>query len=192
MMERSTKFLSLSGWAGIMAGVYALIGAYIAYKLFYFNPGEIIYTSLSEGVLTKGLINVLLLALAILILAVGTAIYFSNKRAQKRNEKLWNAISRRLLFNMAVPLGTGGVLILILISKGLIGLVAPLTLIFYGLSLYIASKFTYEDIKILGLIQIVLGLTGCYYIGYGLLLWAIGFGVAHIVYGIYVHYKYEK
>ena len=192
MMERSTKFLSLSGWAGIMAGIYALIGAYVAYRVFYFNPDEIIYASLSESVYSDGLINVIALAIGILLLAVGTAAYLSNRKALKRNEKLWNATSKRLLFNMSVPLVAGGLLILILISKGLIGLIAPMTLIFYGLSLYIAGKYTFEDIKILGLIEIVLGLISCYYIGYGLLFWALGFGVGHIIYGIYVHYKYEK
>lgn len=192
MMERSTKFLSLSGWAGIMAGIYALIGAYIAYEIFYFNPDEIIYTSFSEGRYSTGLTKVLLLAGIVFALAIGTAIYFSNRRAIKRNEKLWNATSRRLLVNMAVPLGTGGILILILVSKGLMGLVAPMTLIFYGISLYVASRFTYEDIKILGFTQIILGLIGAYCIGYGLLLWALGFGIGHIVYGIYIHYKYER
>lgn len=192
MMERSTKFLSLSGWAGIMAGVYALAGAYIAYKVFYFNPDEIISASLSESVYSDGLINVIALAAAILLLSIGTAAYLSNRKAQKRNEKLWNATSKRLLFNMSVPLIAGGLLILVLISKGLIGLIAPMTLIFYGLSLYIAGKYTFEDIKLLGLVEIVLGLLSCYYIGYGLLFWAIGFGAGHIVYGIYVHYKYEK
>lgn len=192
MMERSTKFLSLSGWAGIMAGVYALIGAYLAYKVLYFNPDEIVYASLSENEYSDGMLKLVVLAGSVLILAVGTAIFFSNRRAVKRNEKLWNATSRRLLVNMGIPLVVGGILVLILILKGLIGLVAPLTLIFYGLSLYVASRYTFEDVKLLGLIQISLGLISAYYIGYGLLFWALGFGVAHIAYGIYIHFKYER
>jgi len=192
MMERSTKFLSLSGWAGIMAGVYALIGAYIAYDVLYFNPDEIIYSSFSERRYSGGLIKLLFLAGAVLILAIGTAVYFSSRKAGRRNEKLWNATSRRLLVNMGIPLAAGGIFILILISKGLIGLVAPLTLLFYGLSLCIASRYTYEDVKILGLIQVALGLISSWFIGYGLLFWAIGFGLCHIIYGIYIHFKYER
>jgi len=192
MMERSTKVLSLSGWAGIMAGIYALIGAFFAYKVLYFNPDEIVYWSFSEGEYSEGILKLIVVAGSVLVLAVGTAIYFSNRKAVKRNEKLWNATSRRLLANMAVPLVVGGILVLILISKGLIGLVAPMTLIFYGLSLYVASRFTFEDVKMLGLIQICLGLVSCYFIGYGLLFWALGFGVAHIAYGIYIHFKYER
>lgn len=192
MMERSTKFLSLSGWAGIMAGIYALIGAYIAYQVLYFNPDEIVYASFSEGSYSGGLLKVVALALTVLLLSIATAVYFSNRRAVRRNEKLWNSTSRRLLANMAVPLAAGGILILILIFKGLIGLIAPLTLIFYGISLYIASKFTYDDLKVLGLAQIALGLLSSYFIGYGLLFWALGFGIGHIIYGVYIHFKYER
>ncbi|AWH86439.1 hypothetical protein HYN59_15580 [Flavobacterium album] len=192
MMERSTKFLSLSGWAGIMAGVYALAGAFTAYKVFDFNPDEIVYSSSSRGEVATVLVKVFLLAVAILVLAIGTAFYFSNRKAQKRNETMWNATSRRLLINMSVPLITGGLLALVMLSKGLVGLIAPITLIFYGLSLFVASRYTYEDIKILGLVQVALGLASSYFIGYGLIFWALGFGVAHIVYGIYIHVKYDR
>jgi hypothetical protein len=191
MMERTTKFLSLSGWAGIMAGIYALVGAYLAFKVFGFNPDEIFYP-VTEGGYSSDLLNVWLLGIAVLILSICTAIYFSGKKAVKRNEKLWNPTSRRLLVNMGLPLVVGGLLILVFILKGLVGLVIPMALIFYGFSLYIAGKHTYEDVKALGLIQIVLGLIGSYYTSYGLLLWAVGFGIAHIFYGAYIYFKYEK
>jgi len=192
MMERSSKFLSLSGWAGIMAGIYALSGAYIAYKIFDFNPDEIIYSTAGSGSLTYSLLMVIFLAVLILILAMGTAIFLSKKKAKKRGENIWNPTAKRLLINMAVPLLAGGLLILVLISKGLIGLIAPFTLLFYGLALYNASKFTYEEVRTLGLIEIGLGLISSYFVGYGLLLWAFGFGVVHIIYGIYLHYRYEQ
>ncbi len=192
MMERTSKFLSLSGWAGIMAGIYALTGVYVAYKLLYFNPDELVYTTVASGNWPPNLLKTIALALTILVLAIGTAVFLSYKKAYKRKEKLWNATSRRLLINMAVPLITGGLLIVALIAKGLIGLIAPLTLIFYGLALYNGGKFTYGAVRVLGLIEIGLGLIGVYFIGYGLLCWAIGFGLFHIIYGIYIHYRYER
>lgn len=192
MMERSSKFLSLSGLAGIMAGIYALSGAYIAYKFFNFNPDEIIYSTIESGGSSSGLLKVIFLAILILILAIGTAIFLSYKKANKRGEKAWNATSRRLITQMAFPLVAGGILILVLLSKGLIGLIAPLTLLFYGLALYNASKFTFNAVKFLGLIQMGLGLISSWFIEYGLLLWAMGFGVVHIVYGIYIHFRYER
>jgi Ca2+/Na+ antiporter len=192
IMERSSRFLSLAGWAGIMAGVYALAGAYIAYTVFDFNPDKLVYSTIQTRDLVAGLPKVVFLAITVLILAIGTAILLSYKKAAKRGEKLWNALTKRLLINMAVPLIAGGLLILILIANGLIGLMAPITLLFYGLALYSASQFTYEVLRSLGLIQIGLGLLSAYFVEYGLVCWALGFGVAHIVYGIYMHYRYER
>ncbi|MEO8794665.1 MAG: hypothetical protein ABI390_04305 [Daejeonella sp.] len=192
MMERSSKFLMLSGWSGVMAGIYALAGVFIALYIFHFNPDEAVQANRNTEYLSGALLNIILLALVVLILALGTAIFLSSQKAQKRGEKLWSVTSRRLLMNMAVPLITGGVLILILISKGMIAFIAPLSLIFYGLALYNASKFTYEEIKYLGFIQIILGLISAYFVENGLLVWGFGFGVVHIIYGIYIHFKYEK
>lgn len=192
MMERSTRFLSLSGWAGILAGIYALAGAFVAWKFLDFNPDEIAYGNILPGTLPPGFLNVFLLSVLVLSLALVTAILDSLKKAGSRGEKAWNPTSRRLLAYMAVPLTAGGILVLILISKGLIGLAAPMTLLFYGLALVSAGRITYNEVNILGLVQIILGLVSCYYIEYGLLLWAIGFGAAHIVYGIYMHFRYGR
>ena len=189
MMERSSKFLSLSGWAGIMAGIYALAGAYVAYEFLDFHPDELFYSSLETP---PELLEVVLLALAVLALALGTAIFFSRKKAKKRGEKLWNPTAKQVLLYMMVPLIVGALLLLLMISKGLIGLIAPFSLLFYGLALFNASRYTYEEVRILGLAEITLGLISCYFIAYSLLFWALGFGIIHIIYGIHMNYKYEK
>ena len=191
MMERSSKFLTLTGWPGILAGIYALAGAFIGYRLFY-SSDETVYNSFERQELTENILNIFLLALVVLVLAVGTAIYIPYRKSKLSGERLWTASARRMVVNMAIPLLTGGVFILILFSKGLIGLIAPLTLIFYGLALLNASKYTYEEVKILGLAQIVLGLLASYFIAYSLLFWIVGFGIMHIIYGIYMHLSYEK
>ena len=187
MMERSSKFLSLAGWAGIMAGIYALAGAYVAYSVFDFNPQE-----LSSGISAQGLKQMILLGLAILWLAIGSAVFLSSNKAKKKGEKVWNPTAKRLLLNMAVPLVAGGILLLVLIGHGLTGLLAPVSLIFYGLALFSAGRYTFREIKTLGLIQILLGLAASWFIGYGLLLCALGFGVFHIIYGILMHFNYER
>jgi len=185
MMERSSKFLSLSGWAGIMAGIYALAGAYIAHTVYEFRPDKVLYTS-------PYLPKVILLASVVLILSLASAIYFSWRNAGKRGEQVWNATSRRLLTSMAVPLFTGGIFIVILILKGMSGFIAPVTLIFYGLSLHNAGYFTIREVKIMGLVQVALGLINTWFIEYGLIFWAMGFGLVHIIYGIYMHFRYER
>ena len=188
IMERSTRFLSLTGWSGILAGIYALAGAWVAWNWF-FEP------SLEGLSTTAGGQRLLLmggLALAVLLLAVGTAILLSWRRASKKKERLWNAPARRLVMSMATPLVSGGLLIVILAMQGLVHLALPLMLLFYGLALISASRYTFEDAKYLGLAQIALGLAAAWEPRYGLLLWALGFGLLHIVYGIYMHLKYEK
>lgn len=191
MMERSSKFVSLTGWSGIMAGIYALAGAFIAYHLFY-NTEGVVYNSISIQQISGGVFELIILAVIILLLAIGTAIFLSFRKAKRNKEVLWNATARRLVVNMAIPLITGGVFILILMAKGILGLLAPLTLIFYGLALINASKFTFDEVRYLGIFQILLGLLSSYFIGFGLLFWAIGFGILHIIYGIYMHWRYEK
>ena len=175
-----------------MAGIYALAGVLIVKQYFRFNPGETEDMYITGGTIAMNTLNVIILAKCILILSVGTAIYLSSRKAKQTGEKLWNATTKRLLMDMAIPLLAGGFLMLILLSKGYFGFMAPLSLIFYGLALYNAGKFTYDELKILGFIQIGLGLVSIYFVQYGLLFWALGFGFAHILYGIYLHYKYER
>jgi hypothetical protein len=187
MMERSSKFVSLSGWEGILAGTYALIGAYVANSIIGFNPNSIAYSIPSES-----LNSLVYLGVGILLLSLITAVFFSWRKAGKNGVSSWNATSRRLLSSMAVPMGVGGVLIGILMVHGLLGLVAPMMLIFYGLALYNAGQFTVWEVKLLGAVQIALGLFGAFSVEHGLLVWAIGFGAAHILYGIVMHIRYER
>ena len=191
MMERSTRFLSLTGWSGIMAGVYALAGSFLAYRIISAEGSEVIPLLVSTRELS-GLNELVLLALAVLVFALGTAILLSRLKTQKSGERLWNPAARRLVFNLAVPLVTGGIFIFIMVANGLTGLIAPASIIFYGLALLNASKFTFEELKYFGIIEIILGLLASYYFEYGLFFWALGFGIMHIVYGIYMHLKYEK
>lgn len=192
MMERSTRFLSLTGWAGIMAGIYALAGAYAAYFLFYSEVGAVGYSSYERREITGEIWSLVLLGVLVLCCAVGTAAYLSFRKAKKTGQPVWNPVARRLVSSMAIPLVSGGVLIVILMFKGFFGLAAPLTLIFYGLSLVNAGRFTFDELRSLGIIQVVLGLLSTWFISYSLLLWAIGFGLMHIAYGIYMQQKYDK
>lgn len=185
IMDRTSKFLSLSGWAGIFAGIFALIGVYFAFTHLQFNPDLILYQ-------TTDLRSLIFLGIIVLTASLITALGFSLRRGKIKGENIWNSTSRRMLGSMTIPLFSGGIFILIVISKDLIGLVLPLTSIFYGLALYNASKFTLVEVKWLGLIQLSLGLISSYFTEFGLLLWAMGFGFCHIVYGIYIFMKYEK
>lgn len=188
MMNRSSRFISLSGLSGIFAGVIAIIGAYLAFQTIYANQNYLDYRQASLS--SENLLYLLIIALVTLLSSIASGIFFTTKKAKKNNQKLWDSHTKNLLINLFIPLATGGILCFILLLKGFIGIIAPLTLIFYGLALVNASKFTLQEIRSLGLIEIILGLLGIYFIGYGLILWAIGFGILHIVYGIIMHLRY--
>ncbi len=191
IMERSSKFISLSGLSGILADIYALVGAYLAYRLIYKGPARI-YDSLSVGTYPETITYLLIIAVAVLAASLVTGFILSSRQAKRKGQAIWGKISQTLLFHMATPLVTGGLLILILLSRGYYGIVTPSTLIFYGLSLISASNFTFGDVKYLGILEIILGLIAACLPGYGLLFWAIGFGVLHIIYGGMMYLKYDK
>ena len=190
MMERSAKFISLSGLSGVLAGIYALTGATAAYfKVHYpLSPFRYRIVSVRDPEEFFGLIFI---AVVVLVASILTGIWLSHKKAKKYGLKLWTPTSRTLLTNMIVPLVSGGIFILIMLFTGHFGLAAPGCLIFYGLALIQASANTYQEIRYLGFCEIVLGLVSALLPGYGLLFWAVGFGVLHIVYGAIMHNKYD-
>ncbi len=192
MMERSSRFLSLTGWSGILAGIYALLGAGIFYMLYFTYDDGLYFKTISQEEVDANLLTIVFLALIVLAMALGTAILLSWIKANKKNEILWNAVARRWVINLAIPLVTGAVFVIVLYTHGHLSLMVPSLLIFYGLALVNASKYTFEEVRIFGLIEIVLGLLSACFIGYGLLFWAIGFGLLHMVYGVYMHLKYER
>ena len=183
LMERSSRFISLSGFSGIFAGIYALAGALAAY--YYLHTQEA-----SDPANTFLFLAVD--ALAVLVLTIATGIFLTTRKAKKDGNSLLDAAARKLLINLAIPLVTGGIFCLALIYQGYPRDVAPSMLIFYGLALVHASKYTRDDIRSLGLAEITLGLISLFAAGYELLFWAAGFGVLHILYGAYMYIKYEK
>ncbi|MBC8054846.1 MAG: hypothetical protein H7Y13_17445 [Sphingobacteriaceae bacterium] len=191
LMERSTKFISLSGLSGIMAGVYALIGAWIGYKMVYTDGSGMRFRDVYVNDPLVWL-PLFLVAVVVLVLSLATGILLTIRQARKRGENYWNPVSKRLLVSMAFPLITGGIFILILICKGHYGIIASACLVFYGLSLVAGSQFTFTDVKWLGLCQIILGLLAALFPGYGIIFWVIGFGLLHILYGSIMHFKYNQ
>lgn len=192
IMDKSSRFISLSGLSGILAGIFALIGAWLAYKTIYSENSRLLgdYDTIMA---TQPMIQRLfIIAFAVLFLSVVSGIILSARKAKKDNESMWNASSRRLVINFLIPLASGGFFILLLIEKEMYGLVAPLTLLFYGLACVNASKYTLGDVRYLGITMILLALLSTWFIGYGILFWALGFGVCHIFYGSLMYFKYDR
>ncbi len=190
-MERSSRFISLSGLSGVFAGLYALLGAYAANL--YLNssglhPNEESYDS---GLYAEYYFFVIDAA-AVLLLAIGTGIFLTTRKARRDGNSIFDPTAKKLLINLCIPLFTGGLFCLALIFHGTLIYIAPLMLIFYGLSLINASKYTVSDVRVLGMIQVILGVISSFVVGYGLLFWSFGFGICHIAYGSYMYFKYER
>ncbi len=186
MMSQSSQFISLSGLSGVLAGIYAIIGAIYVNSLLL-NHHET-YVTLESDTFKK----IVITALIVLITSLATAYIMTVRKAKKVGENIWNPSSRRLLINFLIPLVTGGIFALLLLRHGHYGLVAPITLLFYGLACLNASKYTLRDVRYLGITEIILGLLAVEFSGFGLYFWAIGFGLCHIIYGGMMHFKYDR
>lgn len=192
MMERSSRFISLSGLSGVSAGVFALAGAYVAqlwlggYRQHYSIGGYAV------GDFYFLIQRLLILAAGVLLCSLIFAFYFTWKKARSNKLPMWDHTSKKLLINLLIPLIAGGLFVLGLLYQNEWFLVAPACLVFYGLALVNASKYTLTDIRYIGFIEIGLGLVNMIYPNYSLYFWAGGFGVVHIIYGLIMWWKYDK
>ena len=194
IMERSSKFLSLSGLSGIAAGLTAIVSGVIAY--FYlgstWNSERISVTDLSAAP-QRQILFLSLLAAATLLIAVTFAFLFTYRNAKKKHLPIWDKPARLLTINILIPLITGGLFILALVFRfGMYELAAPSMLIFYGLGLVNASKYSVNHTWWLGVAEITVGLAALLYPAYGLLFWIIGFGILHLIYGTILYYSFER
>ena len=202
IMERSSRFLSLSGLSGVGAGVVALAGVLILMRMLPAGSayGEMTNFSSFAALLERDaaareswLLPLLGLAVGMIALALLLAAFFTLRRTRHEGRRsLWTAPARRLLAALAVPLVAGGLFCLQLYLSGAVALVVPGLLLFYGLALLNGSKYTLDEIKYLGITQVGLGLVGLLLPGYGLLLFGAGFGVGHIGYGLLMYNRYER
>ncbi|MFN5642719.1 MAG: hypothetical protein ACK45S_10020 [Sphingobacteriales bacterium] len=183
LMERSTKFLSLSGLAGVLAGIYALIGGYLTYC--FLGDG---YQEISNAKIQQ----MVFIALVVLFLAVTTGFILTKRQAKKNNETIWNPVSKKMIVNMLIPLATGGLFILILLLQGYFTLIVPSCLIFYGLSLIAAGEYSFSAVKWMGGLDILLGILAAAFPLYGLFFWMAGFGGLHIVYGLRIYLNHNS
>ncbi|WLD22891.1 hypothetical protein NU10_09180 [Flavobacterium dauae] len=188
MKERSSRFISLSGLSGIGAGVVGLIAgiyAVIILKKYHVNFNtDYVFDQ-------KMILELFILGISALLLAIFCGCFFTIRKSKRLGLQIWTATTKKILVQLAIPLVVGGIFVLALLQYRLYGLIAGTTLIFYGLALVNAEKYTYSDIKYLGFLEIILGCLSVFYIGKGLLFWTIGFGFLHIIYGVILYRKYK-
>ena len=187
LMDRSKKFLSLSGGTAILIGIYACITATAAF--FILSDGQAFHWDNFPKILTHTPYHLRVLgglAALLVVASIATAIGMSWLQARKNGRRLvFDAPARRLVGSFALPLVTGGLLCLSLFYRGHYGLTSSIMLLFYGLALVSAASHTYSSVRYLGYAQIVLGLIDSCMEGYGIVFWFVGFGLLHIAYGVW-------
>lgn len=181
MMNRSSRFLNVSPAAPIVVGIYAVVAAWTANRIY--NGGWDIAPMLSVD--TPYRMRMLsLAAIGLVALSVVTAALLCRYEARRRGERLTiDAAARRLIFNFALPLVVGGVLCFALLANGYYGISSSIMLVFYGMALTSASNHTFSSVRYLGYAELLLGLIDAFCQGYGLMFWTIGFGAMNIVFG---------
>jgi hypothetical protein len=182
IMEESSRFLSLNGLSGVFAGIFALAGFIIA------------FISIRNADLkgTGNLDFILLVdALAVLVLTLATGVYLSYRKAIRTGVRIWTGTTRRMLLNLLIPLIAGAVFILFFYLNSDYQYIIPAMLIFYGLALVSAGKFTFGEIQYLGILEVLTGFLAVILLDYALIAWAFGFGLLHILYGLIMHRKYR-
>lgn len=175
MMERSTKFSSISGKAGIVVGILAVI---VFAGIHWFDV-----TSVT---------SMFVVMVGTLVVALSIGLYLSIAKAKKEGTAIFNTTAKRFLVQFFIPLIVGGILCLIFACHNQVGFIPAMMLIFYGFALVHASKFSLDTIKNLGYLEIVAGLIAATFTQYGMWCWVFGFGVLHIIYGFIIYTKYEK
>ncbi len=203
LMDRSTRFLSLSGLSGVVAGAVALVGAYAARA----HHKALLWEEAASGQASSALVNadpaaqrvwwehvsfLLVDGATVLLLALLGAFWFTWRRSRRMGQGLWDASARRMAINLFVPLAFGGLFALALVFHGAVYLLPAATLLFYGLGLLNAAKYTLDEIRWLGLSEASLGVVAAFWADAGLLFWALGFGVLHILYGGIMYMRHER
>ena len=185
MMERSSKFQSLNGLSIVLAGIAASVGGVVAYIY-------VVKEALSQGFYSSEDIRFLLIdAASVLIIAIAAITFLSWRKAKANRQALFNKVTIRAAYNLSLPLVSGAILCIVFLLRGDVAILAPMTLIFYGLGLVNASKFTFDEIHALGITEVILGLLALIFLYNGIFFWILGFGVAHIVFGSIMYFKYE-
>jgi hypothetical protein len=190
IMERSTKFLSLSGISGIAAGIVALGGAWFARQVLAGRHLEL--DSTVTDIPSVALNSLMVVGIGTLALGIAVTWFFSRKVMSRKGDREDPQVAHYLLMSLAVPVTVGALMTILLLHHGVLWLLAPSMLLFYGLGLFSAGTFTFGEVRTVGILQILLGLAAAALPAYGLYLWAAGFGLVHIAYGILFFRKYRQ
>lgn len=193
LMAKSSKFGSVSGGSVLIIGLLASIVAAGAWLLLLPHIGAAWLPERYSGMLINSPQRTLIAsAVAVGLLAVSMAVVsFGTYRkiVRRQGRFVFDQTVRRPLAHFCVPMAAGGALCLALLLQGHYGLTSSMMLVFYGLSLLNSSHYTLKPIAWLGYAELALGIADCYIVTHAILFWWLGFGLMHILLGVYILIK---
>lgn len=193
LMSRSSRFQTISGWSIVIIGIYASIVSLGAWLLLGDHQS---YTWLPQfaqdfAINTPSRTLIALVIAAILVVVSFTTVCIGSYLKTKRVNQTFafDQTVRRCLINFFVPAVAGALFCVAMLVQGHYGLTSSIMLLFYGLALINCSHYTSSSIALLGYGQLLLGIVDCFVIHHAILFWFLGFGLLHIIYGLYLVIK---
>lgn len=189
LMEKSSRFQSIDGWSIIIIGILASIVSAGAWLLLLPHPQLEWLPASCNGILINSPYRTLIASICALVLlgiSFLTVSLMSYRKVKKQKGSFsFDQTIRRPLFHFCVPMIAGGLFCLAMLLQGHYGLTSTFMLVFYGLALLNASHYTHRSIALLGYGELLLGIIDCFVVTHAILFWFFGFGLLHILFGIY-------
>lgn len=188
MMERSSRFLSLSGSSGI--GIGFLASLFVAWQV---SKGNMSLTEQRNfDLLAPAWEEFIIGTFGLFVICVLLSMGLTLRRTLKKGLTIWTSSTKNILGAIGLPMMVGAMLLLQNFNSLSTDAFFPATLLCYGLGLFFASRYTYDELRIMGLAMLVLGTLSILYPPYSLLFWVLGFGALHMIYGAIMYFRYER
>lgn len=171
LMESSSSFTGVSGKGYIVAGVSALIAAWIA--------GQ---QQTQESWFLVWMLE--------LLFAGSLTFYFTLRKASSQGESLWSTTAKKVLFAFIPPMVVGAVLTLFFMRNNGINLLPGIWLSIYGAAVMTAGAYSVSIIPLMGAMFLVLGAGVLLFSLPGNLFLGLGMGGLHIAFGLAVWRNY--
>jgi len=167
-MERTAAFTAVSGWGQVFLGLTALAAAWLAAQ--QISNFAWLRVWLAEG-----------------LLAVAVGLLSCTWKANRRGLPLFSGPARKVALGLAPPLVAGAFLTFLLFRAGLQSALPATWLLLYGAGIMAGGSFSVPAIPVMGLCFMLLG--GLAVLGpasLGNWFLAAGFGLIHIVFGLFI------
>jgi len=174
--------LSLHGKTGVIVGIFSLL---FIYFIQYFT-GEFSHSNGIFSVLPISFVEVILVGISIIFILISyLLVVFINKRRRKKHHLTgWEVSSKKIRLTFLIHIIIGGILLFFYLKYGYLKYIIPTSILLYGVACIIVNKFTIGKTNILGVFFLINTVISFLAPNYQFQLWAVSFGVYHIIYGI--------